>query len=163
MICLRKATIEDCGEIHRLQIESFAELLEKYNDIKTNPGAESYERIVVRFKQDFTDYYLIQDNDINVGAIRIVRLEGDVCRISPMFILPEYQGNGLAQQVIKAVELIYPYAKAWCLETIKEEEKLCYLYEKMGYKKAGKEEKIQENMTIIYYAKSTNLEVHTQL
>lgn len=153
MINLHKATVDDCREIHELQIKSFEELLTKYNDTKTNPGAESYERILERFNQDFTDYYLIQYNNMNVGAIRIVRFDVDVCRISPMFILPEYQGNGVAQQAIQAVELLYPHAKSWTLDTIKEEEKLCHLYEKMGYKKTGKEEKLQEDMTIIYYAK----------
>ncbi len=104
-------------------------------------------------KQGFTDYYFIQFNNENIGAIRIVRLQEHIFRISPMFILPEFQGKGLAQQTINAIEALYPQAEGWQLDTIKEETKLCHLYEKMGYKRTGKEEVLQDNMTIVYYAK----------
>jgi GNAT superfamily N-acetyltransferase len=70
-----------------------------------------------------------------------------------MFILPEFQGQGFAQQAIKAAEALYPQAEGWQLDTIKEERKLCHLYEKMGYKRTGKEEVLQDNMTIVYFAK----------
>jgi len=136
-----------------MQIQAFASLLEKYQDFNTNPGAEKLERIVQRMQQDFTDYYFIQVNNKNIGVIRILRLKDNICRISPMFILPEHQGYGYAQQAIVLAELLYPQATSWTLDTIKQELKLCHLYEKMGYKPTGKEEDIQDGMTIIYYAK----------
>ncbi len=111
------------------------------------------ETIVHKMKQDFTDYYFIKLDNEDIGSIRIVRLEDDICRISPMFILPEFQGNGYAQQAIDEVEELYPKASIWQLDTIKEEKMLCHLYEKMGYKPTGKEEAIQDKMTIIYYEK----------
>lgn len=153
MVKLKKASIDNCEEIYSMQVKSFQSLFAKYNDINTNPAAESIERIIQRMNQDFTDYYLIQIEDKNISAIRIVRLEEDMCRISPMFILPEYQGNGYAQQTIKGIELLYPQARGWQLDTIKEEDKLCHLYEKMGYRAIGKEKIIQKNMTIVYYVK----------
>ena len=104
-------------------------------------------------KQEFSDYYFIQLDDKNIGEIRIIRLKGNVCRISPMFILPEFQGKGYTQQTIKAVEASYSQADSWELDTIKEETKLCHIYEKMGYKSTGKQELIKDNMTIVYYSK----------
>lgn len=150
---LQKAYLSDCKKIHIMQVKSFKLLLNKYNDINTNPGAESLEKVIARMKQDFTDYYFIQLNEENIGAIRILRLQGNIFRISPMFILPKFQGKGLAQQTIKAVGTLYPQAEGWQLDTIKEETKLCHLYEKMGYKKTGKEEILQDNMTIVQYGK----------
>lgn len=50
-------------------------------------------------------------------------MDENVYRIAPMFILPEYQGNGYAQQALTE------------------------------YVTTGKEEQIQENMTIVFYAK----------
>ena len=41
----------------------------------------------------------------------------------------------------------------WELDTILQEKKLCYLYEKMGYQKTGKTEKIKDGMDLVYYAK----------
>ncbi|QTD39702.1 GNAT family N-acetyltransferase [Sporosarcina sp. Te-1] len=153
MFRLIRANITDCEEIHALQVKSFQALLDKYNDISTNPAAESVERIIQRMNQSFTDYYFIQLEGINIGAIRIVRLDNNSCRISPMFIAPEYQGKGYAQKTIAEVETLYPQTNGWELDTIKEETKLCHLYEKMGYKRTGKEESLQDNMTIVYYAK----------
>lgn len=152
-IKLQKAYISDCEEIYKIQVKSFKHLLDKYDDINTNPGAEPLEKIIGRIKQEFTDYYFIQLDGKNIGAIRILRLKGNICRISPMFILPEFQGNGFAQQTIKTVEALYSQADSWQLDTIKEETKLCHLYEKMGYKRTGKEEVIQDNITIVYYSK----------
>jgi hypothetical protein len=48
---------------------------------------------------------------------------------------------------------LYPQAEGWQLDTIKGETKLCHLYEKIGYKRTGKEEVLQDNITIVYYAK----------
>ena len=70
-----------------------------------------------------------------------------------IFILPEYQGYGYAQEAIKMVESFYTKAKRWELDTILQEKKLCYLYEKMGYQKTGKTEKIKDGMDLVYYAK----------
>lgn len=52
---LIRATFSDCPDIYRLQIRSFGELLEKYQDYETNPGAEKIERIYERFQQSETD------------------------------------------------------------------------------------------------------------
>ena len=153
-ISLRKATMTDCEQIHKMQAESFSALLDKYKDYSTNPAAEPAERIKQKMAQEFTDYYFISVNNSDIGAIRIMRLSANICRISPMFILPQYQGAGYAQQTILKVESLYPQAKRWELDTIKQESKLCYFYEKMGYVATGKEEIIQDDMTIILYSKS---------
>ena len=155
-LSLRKAEMNDCTQIHKMQIESFGALLDKYGDVSTNPAAESIDRIKQRMAQEFTDYYFICLNDDTIGAIRVVRITNNVCRISPMFILPQYQGMGYAQQAILKTESRYPQAERWELDTIKQESKLCYLYEKMGYTATGKEEMIQDNMTIVFYSKQIN-------
>jgi hypothetical protein len=41
------------------------------------------------------------------------------------------------------------------LDSIKQEEKSCYLYEKMGYEKTGKVTNIKEGMDLIDYAKNS--------
>lgn len=124
-------------------------------DYEISPGTESYD-IVKKMNQDNTDYYLIKLENKNTGAIRVVRLSPEECRISPMFLLPEYQGNGYAKQILKQVEFLYPKAKVWELDTIKQENKLCCLYEAMGYIPIGKEKDIKKGMTIVYYRKEIN-------
>ena len=152
-IFLNKAVFSDCKQIHKMQASAFAALLEKYRDFDTNPASESLEKIQNKFSQSFTDYYFIMLDKTKIGVMRVVRLSDTTCRISPMLILPEYQNNGYAQQALSAVEKLYPNAEEWKLDTIKEESKLCYLYEKCGYVPTGKEETLKDGMTIVYYSK----------
>mgnify|MGYP001079342450 FL=1 len=158
MIELKKAEPQDCGAIHAMQVEAFAELLEKYRDTATSPGAEPLERIEARMAQDATDYYLILAEGRQIGAARVQRLPENVCRVSPIFILPAFQGKGYAQAAMEALEEMYPQAAAWRLDTTKEEAKLCHLYEKLGYRRTGQEEVLQPGMTIAYYAKQKRAE-----
>ena len=152
-ISLVKAEMKDCRQIYEMQIESFKDLLDKYQDYDTNPGAEPLEKIEQRMMQEFTDYYLICLDDKKIGAIRILELGDNVFRISGIFILPKYQGKGYAKQVILNVETRYPNAKKWQLDTVKQEIKLRCFYEAMGYKATGEEIKIQDGMTIMEYSK----------
>lgn len=48
-IFLNKAVFSDCGQIHKMQISAFTELLEKYRDYETNPASESLEKIQNKF------------------------------------------------------------------------------------------------------------------
>lgn len=43
--------------------------------------------------------------------------------------------------------------KKWTLDTIAQEAKLCYLYEKLGYRRTGKQETIKPGMDIVFYEK----------
>lgn len=145
-IRLTKATINDCKQIHQMQVKAFESLLIKYNDKETNPGSETLERVKQRMGQIFTDYYFIELDTTKIGVIRVATNIQNVCRIAPMFILPAYRSKGYAQQAIMEAELLYPDINIWELDTIKQENKLCHLYEKMGYVITGKEERIQEGM-----------------
>lgn len=42
----------------------------------------------------------------------------------------------------------------WRLDTIKQEEKNCYLYEKCGFVRVGNETVINEKMTLVEYTKT---------
>ena len=152
MISLKKAHRADCTELHGLQVRSFLSLLEKYQDFDTNPAAETVDRIIQRFEQSFTDYYLIMDSERAVGMMRVCDF-GVICRLSPICVLPEHQGRGYAQQAILLAEALYPNARKWTLDTILQEEKLCHLYEKLGYRRTGKYEKIKDGMDLVYYEK----------
>lgn len=153
-VSLCKATLDDAAKLHEIQVKAFMPLLEKYQDYDTNPANESLERVITRFKQPFTDYYLIRNLEDTIGGIRIVKMSNKSYRVSPIFILPEQQGNGIAQKVFEIIENIYQDARLWELDTIIQEEGLCHLYEKLGYKWTGKSKIINEKITIIFYEKS---------
>lgn len=152
-LVIQKATIEDATLIHSIQVEAFKPLLDKYQDFDTSPANETIQRTIDRVQQKQTDYYFIVYDEITVGAIRIVRKDNRRYRVSPIFILPEYQGKGIASATMQVVESLYEDAVVWELDTILEEQKLCGLYEKLGYSKTGKVVKMNERMTIVFYEK----------
>ena len=151
-IHLRKATEADLRQILYIQVKSFAQLLLKYEDFESSPAAEGMEDIRQRFRQPFTDYYLIMLDDQEIGMLRVCDF-GENCRLSPLCILPEFQGKGYAQQAMAIMEELYPRARMWQLDTIAQEEKLRHLYEKMGYRRIEKTEQIKAGMELVYYEK----------
>jgi N-acetylglutamate synthase-like GNAT family acetyltransferase len=104
-IKLIKAKIEDSNKIHQMQLKSFKSLLEKYEDYDTNPGNEDIEKTIQRLNETITDYYIIKLNEESIGGIRVLRLEeGNLCKVGPLFILPEYQNKGFGQKTFKMIE-----------------------------------------------------------
>lgn len=153
-VTLIRASAEDAEQIHKMQIESFQELLDKYQDFDTNPGNETVHRVLQRLKQRFTYYYFICLGEQKVGAIRIVdRMEeSSNKRISPVFVLPAFWGRGIAQEAIRLCEEIHG-KEHWELDTILQEPRNCHLYEKMGYRKTGRTEKVNDKLTLTFYEK----------
>ncbi len=151
---LIKATIKDAELIWNMQIEAFAELLEKWQDLDTNPGNEPLEKVIKRLEQPETYFYLLELNENIAGAVRVVDKKDNLVkkRISPLFLLPQYRNRGLAQKAIIEIERIHGNEN-WELETILQEPGNCYLYEKMGYRPTGKQEQVNTRMTLISYEK----------
>ena len=56
---LKKATREDCAQLHDFQIRAFESLLDKSQDYEHSPGAVTLEHIVRCFYESTTDYYVI--------------------------------------------------------------------------------------------------------
>ncbi len=153
-VTLLRAGIDDAKELHAMQVESFKELLEKYQDFDTSPANENMEKVEARLKQDFTFYYFICIGPQKAGAVRIIdkKEKGENKRISPIFILPEFQGKGIAQKAIRLCEEIHG-SENWELDTILQEPKNCHLYEKMGYRQTGRTRVINERLTLVFYTK----------
>lgn len=151
---LEKATIKDAENIYNIQVKSFTPLLKIYKDYNTNPSNESIDRVISRINNPEGEFYKILLDNKLVGAICILWKDDVHFWISPMFILPEYQGQGIAQKAIILAEDLYSQAISWELATILEEERNCYLYEKMGYVQTGEMRKINEKTTLVYYKKA---------
>ena len=124
-----------------------------FKDYDMSPAAESLDKIIARFEQPWTTYFFIEAEGEDVGAIRVVdKKDGSRKRISPLWIMEEYRGKGYAQDAIRAVEALYG-EHHWELDTILQEEGNLHLYEKMGYHRTGKTDRINERMDIVYYEK----------
>ena len=153
MVTLKAATENDLETIWKMQVEAFSDLLAKYQDHDMSPASEPLDKIVARFRQPWTTYYFIVADGTNVGAIRIVdHKDGSRKRISPIWIMKEYRGRGYAQQAIQEAEKIHG-AGNWCLDTILQEKGNLHLYEKLGYRRTGRIDRINDRMDIVFYEK----------
>ncbi|GGD14516.1 GNAT family N-acetyltransferase [Pontibacillus salipaludis] len=150
---LEEATVNDAPLIFDIQVKAFKPLFIKYKDYETNPANETVERVISRINSPNGSFCKIIADDQLIGAICVHWKEDVQFWISPMFILPSYQGKGLSQKAITLIEERFPQAITWELATILEEERNCYIYEKMGYKKTGVSKKVSDNATLIFYKK----------
>ena len=157
MISLTKASHDDAALIHKLQCQSFMPLYERYRDDDTSPAKEPIERIIAKLESDNTDFYIIFVDDEPIGAVRVVR-EGltdgvEICRISPIFILPEYQDKGIGSAVMEMLFERYDVQR-WRLSTILQEHRDCHFYEKHGFVRNGENVNIKDGMTLVFYEKT---------
>lgn len=65
------ATETDAELIHQMKHETFLPLYEKYQDDETSPAKEGIEKVIKQLQEEKTDYYLIQNQEENVGAVRV--------------------------------------------------------------------------------------------
>lgn len=153
-VTLEKATEANAQIIWDIQVKAFMPLLDKYKDYDTNPANESIETVYKRIHHPNGGFYKIMYGDMIAGAI-CAYWKGKETQywISPMFISPEFQGRGIAQKAILLLEGMFPQAVSWELRTIREEERNCHLYEKMGYSLIGETYILNENATLVHYMK----------
>ena len=154
-ISLRKATAADAEELFELQRKVFQPLYEKYEDHETTPANQTFERFEERLKTG--DFFKITLENSLVGSVHVYPKSPGIMRLHMINILDEFQGKGIAQQVMMRLEGLYPEANRWELDTIQEEKRNCYLYEKMGYVQTDEKWKVNDKMTLVHYVKTTRL------
>ena len=149
---VRKFSKENIDDVFRIQQAAYKPLFEKYQDTETNPYMETREDILMKYTRAGTQGYIFVENNIIVGAVRIIT-RGDVCKVSALAVLPEYQNRGIAQRAMKEIEKIHVDCKCWGLDTILQEKANCHLYEKLGYSRIGEPKIINDKLTLVDYIK----------
>ena len=158
-IKLVRARIEDANLLYKLQIETFMPLYEKYHEDSTSPAKETLESITRKITDPNSEFYIIFVEGEIAGGIRIRHHDGkivwnNISWISPLFIISDFQNRGIAQKVMQKIFKQYPETTTWKLDTIKQEEGNCHLYEKCGFVRVGQERMINEHMTLVDYERT---------
>ncbi len=153
-IKLVRISFEDIEKLWEMQVQAFQKLLDKYQDFDTNPANETKEKIKTKLLQEYTFFYYIYEENNIVGAIRAIdRRDGSRKRVAPVFIMERFRNRGLAQKAFYEIERIHGKGN-WELDTIFQEKGNCYLYEKLGYTRIGKIDRINDRMDIVHYIKN---------
>lgn len=147
---------DEVQQLYDMQIESFMPLYEKYHD-EMSPVNESFEKVKAKALGENRKFYFIVKDGARVGAINIGSKSWDTeeacLYISPLFILPKYQNQGIGYVAIQKAFSMFPDAKVWKLDTILQESGNCHLYEKCGFVRVGDECIVNDKMTLINYEK----------
>lgn len=136
-----------------IQQKAYKSLFDKYHDTNTSPYLESKKDVLEKYTRPGTYGYVFLEEGIPVGAVRII-VRGDICKVSALAVLPEYQNRGIAQAALKEIESIHSGCKCWILDTIFQEKGNCHLYEKLGYIRIGEPQAVNDDLTLINYKKA---------
>lgn len=150
-LLFRKSTVEDIESLLPIQKASFQEDLEKYEDFKTNPACETYEKLAENIKK--YHHFTILDGQTIIGAIDL-RGNEERMHIDKLFIGPSNQNKGVGTDAILFLEKKFPKVKLWTLYTPYLSFRNHYFYEKFGYKKT-KEVQLTTNLVLFKYEKLT--------
>ena len=137
-----------------IQRAAYKPLYEKYQDHDTSPYLEPKETVLQKYTRKGTKGYIFIKDGVPVGSVRVNLLPAENSgRISALGVLPQYQGQGIAQQALLIIEELHQDVDRWFLDTILQEPGNCHLYEKLGYQRTGKTEIANDKITLVFYEK----------
>lgn len=150
-----KASVEDMSVIQQMYRRAFKPIYLRYHDGETDPYLESLTSLQEKARRVGSEYFFCSIENVRVGMIRVISDHSTKeARISPMCVLPEFQGKGLAQATLIEIEQQFSDIKTWYLDTIAEEPKLMHLYKKVGYQLVVDQHKeIKPGMNLAYFIK----------
>ncbi|MBR3929230.1 MAG: GNAT family N-acetyltransferase [Clostridia bacterium] len=151
IVRLQPARPEDAIRLTEMQARAFMPIVQKRGGFETSPAAESPDQMLERITDKKSRSFIIMADDMYAGMIRIKQLGAGAYKISPIFVLPEFQNMGIGKKAISLAEEMFPSACLWTLFCVREDEKNVYFYEKLGFQKTGCERKLTENITLIGY------------
>ena len=123
------------GEIHSLAWQQAYEGLFPAEYIDTENSEKRKQEFKDALQDERYQYFLVYDEDICVGIVKIF-MENEDCEIASIYFLKKYCGRGLGRKVIA---LLVEKYKDYCifLWTLEENHMARKFYEKNGFEEKG--------------------------
>ena len=124
----------DLSIILDIQKEAFSEEAIRYDDFSMPPMLQTLDQIIEEYNEGTIFFKYIQDDKL-VGSVR-GKLVNDVCFVGRLVVLPTYQGQGVAKNLMKELELFF-HNRCSSFEIFTGEKSIrpLNLYTKLGYLK----------------------------
>jgi ribosomal protein S18 acetylase RimI-like enzyme len=139
----------DLETILQLQKDCYMSEAEIYNDYNIPPLQQDLKSL-----ESESENSTILKGMINgeiVGSVRGFAKNG-TSYVGKLIVKKDFQNNGIGRQLLDSIELVFKDCNRFELFTGNKSQKNLYMYQKLGYKEF-KQQKINENMTMIYLEK----------
>jgi len=154
-IIIKKASLKDASDILHVQMAAFESEGKLYNDFTISPLVETIEQVV----KDFDTHIILKsvlNNGQLVGSVRGV-MQGDICWLSRLSVLPEYQKKGIGTNLMLEIEKCFPKACRYELAAGSKSYGNINLYKKLGYEPL--EEIKKNNVILLRMGKTSKKEI----
>lgn len=148
IVQIERARPEDVPKLIEVQDLAFHEEFERY---EVCPSYRESPAAMLDMVQNAFVYTIRIDAQV-VGDL-IVRDRGEGCYyLRTIAVVPAFQRRGIGGEAIRLLELEFPHAVRWTLETPEGTPKNHAFYDALGYHKIG-ETRISERLTLRHYEK----------
>ena len=128
---IKTATISDVPEILELQHKAFLPVGEVLNWLDAPNITETIETALEEFPK-FTVLKMVADDGKIVGSVR-GKVEDGSLFIGRLMVLPEYQRNGYAKELLHKIQEVLPHNRVW-LDTTANIKSTYTFYEREGFR-----------------------------
>ncbi|MBU3810221.1 MAG: GNAT family N-acetyltransferase [Candidatus Niameybacter stercoravium] len=151
-IYIEKAKMEDINELNNIQKAAFKRLYAIYKDEKS-PYLKGVDEMIKWLSLDKILYWKIYYNGRLCGGIAYYKKSEGKYYLARLYIDPQYQGKGIAKQVILLCEREILDAKRYTLDFPIDQIANRKCYESAGYIDTGMREVINSKLTLAIYEK----------
>ena len=134
VITIKKASVADAEELHKLQRLAYISEAEIYNDYTIPPLVQKLEET----REAFKTYVILKavSGGKIIGSVR-GELTEDYVYVGRLMVHPDFQNHGLGTRLLNAIEAEFPQVQKFTLATGHKSERNLHLYHKLGYKDTG--------------------------
>jgi len=136
-----------------IQKKCFKNHFERYQDLSGSPYKEVLEKMLFRINYEKGNYYKTVSSNTLIGGIWVFEKEMKIFRVGIVYVLPEYQNNGIGQKALAMAENLHRDAKGWELDCPEDLSINRRCYEKAGYVLTDEKEIINDKLTLVCYKK----------
>ena len=130
-----RALLVDIPELLAVQRAAFAMEADVYGACNVEPLRQTIEQLREEFPQ-LVVLKAVLDGRI-AGSIR-ADMDGAVCRVAKLAVLPEYQGRGIGRALLERIEAAFPDAGRYRLATGARSGRNLRLYGRAGYREVSR-------------------------
>lgn len=159
---LRVAIRSDVESIMRMQRAAFAAAYRRCGDMYEGLERTAARELERAIGAPGSNCYVIVHAGRDVGVVRVARC-GEVARISPIFVQPEYWRRGIGARAIGYMRAMYPDVVRWTLSTMARDEANRAFYHSLGFECEGDARPLGSDVELARYALSVHAPVRREL